>query len=47
MDPYLACSFDELHFGSSGLWGAHLFEQFKAHLKALPGRNAAVEVDAK
>ncbi|KAK7436908.1 hypothetical protein VKT23_017983 [Stygiomarasmius scandens] len=47
MDPYLACSFDELHFGSSGVWGAHFFEQFKAHLKDLPGRNAAVEVDAK
>ncbi|THU95745.1 hypothetical protein K435DRAFT_819621 [Dendrothele bispora CBS 962.96] len=46
MDPYAACSFDELHFDSSRLWGNHLFEQFKAHL-TVAGRDAAVKINTK
>ncbi|THU80412.1 hypothetical protein K435DRAFT_695754, partial [Dendrothele bispora CBS 962.96] len=46
-DPYFGCSFDELHFGGSGLWADHIFEQFKSHLKELRGRDAAVEIDKK
>ncbi|THU90821.1 hypothetical protein K435DRAFT_675329, partial [Dendrothele bispora CBS 962.96] len=47
VDPYFACSFDELHFDSSGLWGDHLFAQFKRHLDALPGRAGSVTVDSR
>ncbi|KAF9059913.1 hypothetical protein BDP27DRAFT_1495856, partial [Rhodocollybia butyracea] len=28
-DPYFGVSFDNLHFGSSGLWGDHIFEEAK------------------
>ncbi|KAK7438754.1 hypothetical protein VKT23_017884 [Stygiomarasmius scandens] len=45
MDPYLGCSFDELHFDSSGLW-EHLFEQFKCHLKEM-ARETAVAIDSR
>ncbi|THV00958.1 hypothetical protein K435DRAFT_818161 [Dendrothele bispora CBS 962.96] len=47
MDPYRACSFDELHFDSSGLWGDHLFSQFKKHLDGMAGRTAAVLIDSR
>ncbi|KAJ7587834.1 hypothetical protein C8J56DRAFT_786443 [Mycena floridula] len=43
-DPHAASSFDELHTDDSGLWGKHLFSQFKLHIDAL-GQSAATEID--
>ena len=46
MDPYSACSFDELHF-ANGLW-EHIFDQFKGHLKEMPlGKRIAAEIDSR
>ncbi|KAF5338294.1 hypothetical protein D9758_015755 [Tetrapyrgos nigripes] len=50
MDPYMASSFDELHFGSGGTWDDHLFAQFKRHLDEIAGqgaRAAAVKIDSR
>ncbi|KAE9407876.1 hypothetical protein BT96DRAFT_1033699 [Gymnopus androsaceus JB14] len=41
-DPFRALSYDNLHFGDSGLWGDHLFEQHKVHIHA---RGAATTID--
>ena len=45
-DPYRALSFDNLHFDSSGLWGAHIFVQLKEHVKLL-GNAACFKVDSQ
>ncbi|KAE9407194.1 hypothetical protein BT96DRAFT_963207 [Gymnopus androsaceus JB14] len=41
-NPFWALSYDNLHFGDSGLWGDHLFEQHKVHIHA---RSTATMVD--
>jgi hypothetical protein len=43
-DPYLALSFDRMHFNHGGLWGDHLWPELKLHVKAL-GRQAEKQLD--
>ncbi|KAJ6523086.1 hypothetical protein DFH09DRAFT_1421223 [Mycena vulgaris] len=45
-DPHEAISYDPLHADDGGLWGAHLFVQFKARVTEL-GRAAIVKIDTQ
>ena len=45
-DPYKAASTDDLHTFDLGIWGAHMFSQFKLHLETM-GREKEAALDAK
>ncbi|KAH9959379.1 hypothetical protein BGW80DRAFT_1438935 [Lactifluus volemus] len=45
-DPHRALSFDRLHSNNSGLFGHHLWEQFKALISGY-GRREAAQIDAQ
>lgn len=44
-NPYKAVSFDPLHAYHSGLFGHHLWGQFKIRIDEVPGRKASVTFD--